>query len=390
MDGDQDVTSGEMVGDDEHVGAGEPPRTVPPGFPVRVGDSVKLQIPAKADRPPKIVYTTFSNHCSGWAWPFKNLTKTNKAGQSKWVCKADEKRCPFSAVLTMNEVDSSFTAQLVVPHHDDCPRYTDPKFTRKEKMRAAVSNYRKRTADQARGDVGAGGGGRDGAEMDLVEEAGDGAGAAVGADHPPPVAGGGMVAEGEAMEGAGAGLAADQPPLLAGGGQQAQAMDVVVAPAAGAGPNPSTPDPSDSSDDSSWHPGSNGSSPDEEAVLPKCRAAKKNFHELESFTSMRAKCSSMVTHIVRPEASEEEKLLAVGVFCQHMMLHVGRIRNANHLGRISAMLKAMFRDDQRGRMLRLVLEQNATESTRQHRLAAGKKSPTHIAGKRKKYTRHLI
>ena len=55
-----------------------------------------------------------------------------------------------------------------------------------------MSNYRTSAAgraaakaDQAHGDV-AGEGGRDAAEMDVVEEAGEGAGAAVAADQPPP------------------------------------------------------------------------------------------------------------------------------------------------------------------------------------------------------------
>ena len=65
-------------------------------------------------------------------------------------------------------------------------------------------------------------------------------------------------------------------------------------------------------------------------------------------------------------------------------------RRVNHVARISAMLKAMFRDDQRGRLLRHVLEHDATVATRQHRIAAGKKSSTRTAGKRKKYTCHLI
>ena len=171
-------------------------------------------------------------------------------------------------------------------------------------------------------------------------------------------------------------------------------MEVVAGPRAGAGRHPSTPDAPDSSDDPSWvgsSSGSDASSPDEVAVFPKCRAAKTNFHELRSNTSMRDKCISMVNHnIVRPSASEEEKFLAVGVFCQHLISYVGRSRRVNHVARISAMLKAMFRDDQRGRLLRHVFEHDATEATRQHRIAAGKKSPTRTAGKRKKYTCHLI
>ena len=72
---------------------------------------------------------------------------------------------------------------------------------------------------------------------------------------------------------------------------EAEAMEVVVGPGAGAGRHPSTPPPNnaqqedapDSSDDSSWDSslsGSDGSSPDEVAVVPKCRPAKTNFHEL--------------------------------------------------------------------------------------------------------------
>ena len=195
-----------MVGDDEHVGAGEGGRTVRPGDHVRLGDKVYFKAPVAGDRPGKFVCTSFSRHCSDWAWPFKNLTKTNKAGQSKWVCKADEKRCPFSAVLTMNEADSSFTAKFVRAHYGDCLKFKDPRFCQREAMRAAMSNYKASAAgraaaeaDQARGDV-AGEGGRDAAEMDVVEEAGEGAGAAVAADQPPPVAGGGVVAEAEAMK----------------------------------------------------------------------------------------------------------------------------------------------------------------------------------------------
>ena len=218
MDGDQDLGSGEMVGDDEHVGADEGGRTVRPGDRVRLGDKVYFKLPAKGDRPGKIVYTSFSRHCSDWAWPFRRLTKSNKQGQSNWGCKDDE-HCPFLAVLTMNEADSSFTAKFVRAHYDDCPKFKDPRFHQREAMRAAMSNYRTSAAgraaaeaDQARGDV-AGDGGRDAAEMDVVEEAGEGASAAVAADQPPSVAGGGMVAEAEAMEGAGAAVAADQPPL---------------------------------------------------------------------------------------------------------------------------------------------------------------------------------
>jgi len=121
----------------------------------------------------------------------------------------------------------------------------------------------------------------------------------------PPVAGGGIVAEAEAME-------------------------VVAGPGAGTGRGPSTPPPGnaqqedapDSSGDSSWDgslSGSDGSSPDVVAVVPKCRPTKTNFHELRSGTSMRDKCISMVKHMVRPGASEEEKFLAVGVFCQHLI-----------------------------------------------------------------------
>ena len=141
------------------------------------------------------------------------------------------------------------------------------------------------------------------------------------------------MAEAEAMKGAGAAVAADdQPPLVAGGGvvAEAEAMEVVAGPRAGAGRHPST------------------------------------------------------------TALEKEKFLAVGVFFQHLISYVGRSRRVNHVAHISAMLKAMFRDDQRGRLLRHVFEHDATEATRQHRIAAGKKSPTHTAGKRKKYTCHLI
>ena len=188
MDGDQDLGSGEMVGDDEHVGAGEGGRTVRPGDHVRLGDKVYFKLPAKGDRPGKIVYTSFSRHCSDWAWPFRRLTKSNKQGQSNWGCKDDE-HCPFLAVLTMNEADSSFTAKFVRAHYDDCPKFKYPPFRQREAMRAAtMSNYRTSAAgraaaeaDQARGDV-AGEGGRDAAEMDVVEEAGEGAGAAVAAD----------------------------------------------------------------------------------------------------------------------------------------------------------------------------------------------------------------
>ena len=76
MDGDQDLGSGEMVGDDEHVGAGEGRRTVLPGDHVRLGDKIYFKLPAKGDRPGKIVYTSFSRHCSDWAWPFRRLTKS--------------------------------------------------------------------------------------------------------------------------------------------------------------------------------------------------------------------------------------------------------------------------------------------------------------------------
>ena len=56
MDGNQDLGSGEMVGDNEHVGAGERERTVRPGDHVRLGDQVYFKLPARGDRPKKIVY----------------------------------------------------------------------------------------------------------------------------------------------------------------------------------------------------------------------------------------------------------------------------------------------------------------------------------------------
>jgi len=126
MDGDEDVGAGEMVGN-EHVGAGEGGRVVCAGDPVRVGDKAYFKVPAAGDRPGKFVSTSFSRNCSDWAWPFRRLIKSNKQGESKWGCKADED-CPFLAVLRMNEADSSVTAKFVQAHYDACPKFTDPGF----------------------------------------------------------------------------------------------------------------------------------------------------------------------------------------------------------------------------------------------------------------------
>mmetsp|Transcript_38465 Transcript_38465/g.66750 ORF Transcript_38465/g.66750 Transcript_38465/m.66750 type:complete len:147 (+) Transcript_38465:457-897(+) len=127
----------------------------------------------------------------------------------------------------MNEADSSFTAEFVVAHYDVYSKFTRPGFRdERDAERISRSIYNRTTiaagraaaeADQAGGDA-AGEEGHDAGEMDVVEEAGQGAGAAVEADQPPPVAGGGTVAEAEAME-------------------------VVAGPGAGAGRDPNTPPP---------------------------------------------------------------------------------------------------------------------------------------------------